>query len=114
MPVMYKILPRTEWDAFTASGIFDGSAIDRADGYIHFSYVHQVGETAQKYFSHQPNLIIFAVEASHLGDALKNEVSRRGDLFPHLFASLELSQVLWSKPLPLALDGRPILPVLDS
>jgi uncharacterized protein (DUF952 family) len=114
MPVMYKILPRAEWDAFSASGVFEGSAIDKADGYIHFSYAHQVGETALKYFSHQPNLTIFAVEANTLGDTVKNEASRDGDLFPHLFASLELSQVLWAKPLPLAADGRPILPALDS
>ncbi len=114
MPLMYKILPRSEWDAFVASGTFLGSAVDLQDGYIHFSYAHQVGETSRKYFSGQPDLMIFAVEADNLGPSLKNEPSRGGDLFPHLYASLALAAVLWSKKLPLALDGTPALPSLDE
>jgi uncharacterized protein (DUF952 family) len=111
---MYKILPRTEWDAFVASRTFRGSPVDLQDGYIHFSYGHQVGETARKYFSQLPDLMIFAVEADKLGSSLKNEPSRGGDLFPHLFAPLELSAVLWSKPLPLSSDGTPALPPLEE
>jgi uncharacterized protein (DUF952 family) len=114
MPLMYKILPRNEWDAFVASGSFLGSAVDLKDGYIHFSYRHQVNETAAKYFTGQPDLMIVAVEAADLGSSLKNEPSRGGDLFPHLYAPLALSTVLWSKPLPLAPDGTPMLPSLEE
>lgn len=114
MPLIYKILSRAEWEAFKSSGVFEGSAIDQTDGYIHFSYAHQANETARKYFSGQPDLMIFAAEANNLGVSFKNEPSRGGDLFPHLYASLALSQVLWAKPLPLAPDGGPILPTLDE
>jgi uncharacterized protein (DUF952 family) len=114
MPVMYKILPRIEWDAFVAAGTLRGSPIDLQDGFIHFSYRHQVGETARKYFSGQPDLVILAVASDRLGEALKNEPSRGGDLFPHLYAPLALSAVLWSKPLPLSADGVPALPDLEE
>lgn len=114
MPLMYKILPRTEWDVFVESGTFQGSPVDLQDGFIHFSYRHQVSETARKYFSQRPDLIIFAVEAESLGPSLKNEPSRGGDLFPHLYAPLDFSAVLWSKPLPLSADGTPALPVLEE
>lgn len=114
MAVMYKILPRAEWDAFMAAGLFKGSPIDLQDGYIHFSYQHQLSETARRHFSGQPDLMIVAVETSSLGPILKNEPSRGGDLFPHLYAPLTLTSVLWAKPLPLAADGSPILPPLDE
>lgn len=114
MAVMYKILPRAEWDAFMATGLFRGSFVDLQDGYIHFSYRHQLAETARKHFSGQPDLVVLAVEAETLGSTLKDEPSRGGDLFPHLYAALALPSVLWSKPLPLAPDGSPILPTLDE
>jgi uncharacterized protein (DUF952 family) len=37
MSKIYKILPKTEWDAARAVGAFAGSAVDLTDGFIHFS-----------------------------------------------------------------------------
>jgi uncharacterized protein (DUF952 family) len=79
-----------------------------------YPFLLQVGETARKYFSGQPDLVILAVASDRLGEALKNEPSRGGDLFPHLYAPLALSAVLWSKPLPLSADGVPALPDLEE
>ena len=45
-------------------------------------------------------------------DALRYEPSRGGDLFPHLYAPLPLSAVLWVKPLPLGADGGHVFPDL--
>ena len=42
---IYKILPRAEWTAALAAGLFRGSAVDLDDGYIHFSTAAQAGET---------------------------------------------------------------------
>ena len=48
-----------------------------------------------------------------LGKALKYEVSRGGALFPHLYADLPLSAVLWVKPMPLGANGVHSLPAMD-
>ena len=37
MSRIYKILARADWLAAQAAGRFEGSAVDAADGYIHFS-----------------------------------------------------------------------------
>lgn len=107
---IYKILPRAEWDAAQASGRFDGSAADHADGYIHFSTAAQAGETARKYFSNLPDLLVLEIEADSLGPALRWEPSRGGDLFPHLYSPLAVSDVLAAHPAPLGPDGVPALP----
>lgn len=96
---IFKILPRREWDDALATGAFLGSAIDLTDGYIHFSTAAQVRETAQKHFAWQSDLLLVAVDAQDLGDAIKWEPSRGGDLFPHLYGALPVDRAVWVKPL---------------
>jgi uncharacterized protein (DUF952 family) len=104
---IYKILPRREWEAAQAQRRFDGSAIDRQDGFIHFSTAEQAQETARRHFAGQEDLVVLAVEAGDLGAALRWEPSRGGDLFPHLYAHLETAQVRAVAEAPLGADGVP-------
>lgn len=104
--VIYKICPEALWREAEKAGRFDGAPIDLADGYIHFSTADQVKETAAKHFAGQQNLLLIAVSPEPLGEALKWEVSRGGALFPHLYEPLDISAVLWVKPLPLGADGH--------
>lgn len=110
MSHIFKILPRALWAAAEKAGVFNGAGIDITDGYIHFSTANQMRETASKHFVGQADLVLVAVDENKLGSALKYEVSRGGDLFPHLYAPLLTSQVEWAKPLPLGNDGVHIFP----
>jgi uncharacterized protein (DUF952 family) len=111
MTRIYKILPRAEWLAAQAAGRFEGSAVDREDGYIHFSTAAQVAETARRYFSGQSDLVVLEVEGDDLGGDLKWEPSRGGDLFPHLYEPLPAARVRAVHEAPLAEDGAPRTPV---
>ena len=86
--LIYKILPRAEWEAASAKGLFEGSTIDLKDGFIHFSAADQWAETLAKHFAGQTDLLLVAVEADALGPGLKWEASRGGALFPHLYGVL--------------------------
>jgi uncharacterized protein (DUF952 family) len=110
MNQIYKILPASLWDAAEKAGVFNGAGIDIADGYIHFSTQSQMHETAAKHFAGQTDLVLVAVDASKLGTALKYEVSRGGDLFPHLYAPMQIAHIQWVKPLPLGQDGIHVFP----
>ena len=103
--VVYKITPAEPWAAAEVEGVFTGAPVDVADGFIHFSTAAQVRETAARHFAGMADLKLVAVEVDALGTGLKWEPSRGGDLFPHLYAALPLSAVLWEKPLPLGADG---------
>lgn len=112
--MIYKIAPRTLWQEAEKAGVFHGAPIDLADGYIHFSTAEQAAETAAKHFAGQNDLLLVAVDADALGDALKYEVSRGGALFPHLYAPLSLDAVSWVRPLPLGADGAHVFPELSK
>ena len=108
--LIYKILPAAEWQAAEGAGVFKGAGIDLNDGYIHFSTAEQAAETAAKHFTGQKDLVLVAVDAETLGPALKWEVSRGGQLFPHLYASLAARDAVWVKPLPLDAGGKHSFP----
>ncbi len=114
MHIIYKICPESLWNEAEKAHSFTGMPIDLQDGYLHFSTAEQVRETADRHFSGQTNLLLIAIDAEKLGPALRYEPSRGGGLFPHLYAPLALSAVLWVKPLPLGPDGRHAFPDLDS
>jgi uncharacterized protein (DUF952 family) len=98
---IYKICAEALWRQAEREGIFRGAPVDARDGFIHFSSAAQVRGTAAEYFA-----------GLELGEALRWEVSRGGELFPHLYGDLPLATVRWVKPLPLGTDQRHIFPEL--
>jgi len=109
---IYKICSTQLWRDAQRAGLFRGAPPDLADGFIHFSSAAQVAETAGKHFPGAIDQVLVAVDAGLLGEALKWERSRGGDLFPHLYGPLSLAAVLWVEPLPLGADGRHVFPEL--
>lgn len=99
--LIYKVVTRDQWEAARKAGVFRGAPIDIEDGYIHFSTDQQVRETVAKHFANQSDLLLVAIETESLGDSLKWEPSRGGDLFPHLYDDLHFSNVVWEEELPL-------------
>lgn len=114
MPTIYKILPAAMWRAAQARGVFAGSAVDIADGFIHFSTAAQAAETAARHFAGQTDLVLLHVDAARLGERLKWEPSRGGALFPHLYDALALDAVIRADPLPIDAGGRHVFPPLDA
>jgi uncharacterized protein (DUF952 family) len=110
--IIYKIAPLALWRQAESEGRLIGAPVDLSDGYIHFSTAEQARETAARHFAGQADLVLVAVDASALGDALRWEPSRGGALFPHLYGHLPVSAVLSVRPLPLGADGRHVFPDL--
>ena len=112
--VVYKIVATEEWAEAEAAGAFVGASVDRADGFIHFSTAEQALDTAAKWFAGRADLTLAAVDAAAVGGDLRWEPSRGGALFPHLYAALPMSAVVWSRPLLLGADGAHVFGSLDA
>jgi len=104
--LVFKIFRRSEWDQFSARGATGGAPVDLADGYIHLSTAAQVTETAARHFKGESDLVLVALDGAALGEALRWEPSRGGQLFPHLYRPLRLADVVWDKSLPLGAAGH--------
>ena len=112
MRTIYKICPASAWREAERQGIFRGSAVDLRDGFIHFSTAGQVAGTAEKHFFGQAGLFLIAVDADALGDALRWEVSRGDELFPHLYGQLDLGDVTAVLDMRVRSDGSHDVPEL--
>ncbi len=107
---IYHMCALAEWRAAEAEGDYRGSSQDAADGFIHFSTQGQVRASAAKHRAGQTGLVLLAVDAGSLGDALKWETTTGGALFPHLYGPLPLAAVTAVQDLPLGPDGRHLFP----
>lgn len=116
--IIYHMCRSEEWHACLpesgGDGLYPGSSQDRADGFIHFSDMSQVVESARKHRAGQEGLLLLAVDAARLGENLKWEASRGGALFPHLYGPLPVSAVIGVRPLPLGPDGEHEFPPLAA
>ncbi len=114
MSTIYKICPASVWREAERQGVFRGSADDQRDGFIHFSAASQVAGTAARHFAGQTGLFLIAVDAGALGEALKWEPSRGGELFPHLYGDLDVGAVTTILDLRARSDGSHDIPELAS
>ena len=112
MATLFKIMRAGEWAAFQRDAVFHGSDADHRDGYVHLSYHDQVHDTAVRHFSGLAGLMLVAIDGERCRPWLKEEVSRNGALFPHLYRALALDDVKWTAPITLDPSGLPVLPPL--
>jgi uncharacterized protein (DUF952 family) len=111
--MIYHMCPAETWQAAARAGIYRGTADDLRDGFIHFSTADQIAESARRHRAGQSGLMLISVESTRLGDRVKWEKSRGGDLFPHLYGALDPAEVTSVRPLPLGPDGEHLFPPLD-
>ena len=89
---VYKICTKLELLESKKIGVFKGSKKDLEDGYIHFSDKEQIKGTLKKFFINQKDLILLKVEALKLKNLIYEQTSD-GNMFPHLYSPLDISNV---------------------
>jgi uncharacterized protein (DUF952 family) len=108
--IVYKVMSAEELSQMERHGVFRGSPVDIADGYIHLSCGVQLAETLDKHFSGVDGLVLAAVDLSRLGDTARWEPSRGGQLFPHIYGPLPMEAVVSTALLERTADGGIKLP----
>ena len=86
---VYKLLTADDWATASALGV-TATEIDEADGYVHLSTRAQAAETARLHFAGRGPVRLLRFAVADLPE-LTWEPSRGGQLFPHLYAPLEVS-----------------------
>jgi uncharacterized protein (DUF952 family) len=109
--MIFKIATAADWRDAERLGRFEGSAHDKADGFIHFSTASQLKETLARYYAGVTDILLIAVDEAELGPALKWEhAPSRGEDFPHLYGPLPLSAVTWKHAIAHDAQGSAVIP----
>ena len=106
---IYKICTKSELEDKKNKNQFIGSKKDLEDGFIPFSGEEQVVGTLKKYYLNQKDLILLKVDTLKL-DHLIWEQASDGNMFPHLYSALDLSNVVEEFEISLKDDGSHVLP----
>ena len=106
---IYKICSKAELKEAKNKNNFKGSKKDLEDGFIHFSGEEQVEGTLKKYYSNQTELILLKVDTLKLNHLIWEQASD-GNMFPHLYSTLDLSDVVEEIKISLRDDGSHVLP----
>lgn len=106
---VYKILGAEDQARAAKLGHTD-TDLDARDGYVHLSSKDQVGETLALHYAGQSGVHLYEFAAEHLGGDVKWEESRGGQLFPHLYGTLRLTDARRHWALETGPDGNPVLP----
>ena len=108
--LIYHACTATEWREAEREGQYRGSSNDAADGFIHFSTADQLGDSLAKHRAGEDDLVLVTAATAALGEALRWEPARDGQLFPHLYGPLPAAAIIRVEPLLLGPDGRHVLP----
>ena len=106
---IFKIIDSEEWQKAKETGAYLGSSKDIQDGFIHFSGEDQVKGTLEKYYLKQENLVLLKVETLKLEHLIWEQASD-GNMFPHLYSSLDVSNVVDEIEITLRDDNSHVLP----
>lgn len=102
----FKIIDTAEWRRALAEGVYDGSDVDIADGFIHLSTAEQLPGTAEKHYAGRTGLMLLSVELAALGDTVLWEPSRGGALFPHIHGPLPTRAVTMARACSVSPSGQ--------
>ena len=106
---VYKICTKSELLEAKKENIFAGSKKDLEDGYIHFSGEEQVEGTLKKFYLNQKELILLKVDTLKLNHLIWEQASD-GNMFPHLYSSLDINNVVDEFKISLGDNGTHVLP----
>jgi uncharacterized protein (DUF952 family) len=108
--IVYKIMSPAELQRMRDDGEFRGSPADVADHYIHLPCWSQLAATLDKHFIGVNGPMLVAVDLSRLGDTVRWEPARGGQLFPHIHGPLPIGAVVSVAPVEREADGTVRLP----
>lgn len=108
---VFKVLRLEEAEVLDRTGEAPLSPADGRDGYVHLSTREQLVATLDKHFGDVRAVRLLLLDGSTLGDALKWEPARGGELFPHLYGRIRAEHVVQGWQVGRVDRGRFRLPV---
>ena len=108
--MILHITTRKQWDKAISEGIYTDSSLEE-EGFIHCSTEQQILESANRYYHGRSDLLLLCISSSKIKAPILYEDSyQKGEVYPHIYGSLNLDAVLQTFDFPANSDGSFTLP----
>lgn len=114
---LLHLLGRAEWDAAVAAGDPYRPASSDEVGFVHLSAPEQVLIPANRLMRDRDDVVVLVLDPERLRGEVRWEEGvppEPGQLFPHLYAAIELEAVVAVVDLPRGPTGDYVLPELPT
>ena len=92
--MIYRIADESDWRQARQRGYFASADLE-IDGFIHFSELHQVLRTANKYYRGKTGLVLLEIDEARLNEkVVREDLAGNGDCFPHSYVPVPLRAVV--------------------
>lgn len=95
--VVFHLTDPARWDAAQTTGeiVPPGFA---EEGFVHCSTGDQLAGTIERHFAGVDELVLLELDQGRLGEALRWEEARPGEVYPHVYRHLVLADVVRAIP----------------
>ncbi|HQU90772.1 MAG TPA: DUF952 domain-containing protein [Pyrinomonadaceae bacterium] len=90
---IYHIVLPEAWEAVKHNSNYSAESLE-TEGFIHCSYDHQLDGVIGRYYSASPELVILKLDIGKLTSKLVSEPSTGGEVYPHIYGSINLDAVV--------------------
>ena len=111
--MIFHITSRKAWEAAQAKGEYRADSLT-TEGFIHCSTPAQVVAVAERFYTGQHGLILLVLDSGRIQAEVKYEAGtdKPGELFPHIYGTLNLDAVTRVLDFESDSAGNWILPAL--
>jgi uncharacterized protein (DUF952 family) len=108
---LYHIARDEDWARAQARSRYEGGALCRRDGFIHFSTRDQLAGTLARFFAGADGLVLLMADARALASGLRWEAAPDGRLYPHYYGALPVGSLACLGPIGSDKAGGHVLPL---
>jgi uncharacterized protein (DUF952 family)/lysophospholipase L1-like esterase len=102
---LFHIVTPDAWVAAVAAGEYRPPSL-ADEGFVHFSFAHQVSSTANLLYRDEPELLVVEIDPSAVGaDVLVEDTHDSGIDFPHVYGPVPVAAAVAVHPLGRGPDG---------
>jgi uncharacterized protein (DUF952 family) len=91
-PPIFHLATPEEWATAQATGTVAPPSLT-AEGFVHCSTEAQLHDTIARHFVGVDALVLLRLHADELGEALRWEENRPGEIFPHVYRAITIDEV---------------------
>ena len=105
MALIFHLTYKHAWEAARSAGEYAAPSLVE-EGFIHCSKdVPQLLKVAARLYPGETGLMVLDVDLEELKSPLKNEPSRSGEIYPHIYGMLNADAVVRERALEVGADG---------
>jgi len=102
---LFHIVAESDWRRAGETGSYAPASLTE-QGFVHFSYRHQVARTANLLYRGQAGLVVVEFDPAEVGKPVVDEdLYDAGEEFPHVYAEIPTSAAVAVHPLNQNADG---------